>query len=126
MEFIHGVKVDNVAAIERMGFDKTEVARLLITNFNEQIFVGGFLHADPHPGNVFVRPITLHGRRVPQYVSLQLLACVLSRAVFVAFADWALRIVLLDHGLYRQLSPEFCYNYSHLWKALVVRDTPAM
>lgn len=66
MEYINGVKIDNVAAIEKMGFDKTEVARLLVTNFCDQIFVGGFLHADPHPGNVFVRSVMLGGRPRPQ------------------------------------------------------------
>ncbi len=118
MEYIHGVKVDNVAAIEKMGFDKTEVARLLIENFSDQIFVGGFLHADPHPGNVFVRPVMLHGRSRPQ--------CVVSVVVVLVPLLMCGRIVLLDHGLYRQLSPEFCDNYSRLWKALVVRDRDAM
>jgi predicted unusual protein kinase regulating ubiquinone biosynthesis (AarF/ABC1/UbiB family) len=66
MEFVHGVKVDNVDAIRKMGFDTTEVAQLLIENFSDQVFVGGFLHSDPHPGNVFVRPITLYGRTRPQ------------------------------------------------------------
>lgn len=65
------------------------------------MFVGGFLHCDPHPGNVFVRPIMLRGRTAPQ-------------------------LVLLDHGLYRTLSPEFCEDYSRLWKALVTRDVVAM
>ena len=28
----------------------------LIRAFAEQIFVTGFIHCDPHPGNVLVRP----------------------------------------------------------------------
>ena len=28
----------------------------LIRALDEQIFVSGFMHSDPHPGNVFVRP----------------------------------------------------------------------
>ena len=28
----------------------------LIRAFSDQIFVTGFVHCDPHPGNVFVRP----------------------------------------------------------------------
>jgi aarF domain-containing kinase len=28
----------------------------IIRAFAEQIFVSGFIHCDPHPGNIFVRP----------------------------------------------------------------------
>ncbi len=28
----------------------------LIRAFSDQIFITGFVHCDPHPGNVFVRP----------------------------------------------------------------------
>jgi aarF domain-containing kinase len=37
-------------------FDKKRVMNDLIRAFAEQIFVTGFIHCDPHPGNVFIRP----------------------------------------------------------------------
>ncbi|MDG3002779.1 ABC1 kinase family protein [Paludisphaera mucosa] len=54
MEFIGGVRVDDVAAIRGLGLDPGEVAvagaRILI----KQIFQFGFFHADPHSGNLRV------------------------------------------------------------------------
>jgi ubiquinone biosynthesis protein len=56
MEFIHGVAVNDMPGIERLGVDPAEVAasgaRILMT----QIFRFGFFHADPHPGNLRVLP----------------------------------------------------------------------
>ena len=34
------------------------------------------------------------------------------------------QVVLLDHGLYRQLTPEFRQNYTRLWAALVCGNIP--
>ena len=35
-----------------------EVALLLLDAFSEMVFVHGRVHADPHPGNLLVRPLT--------------------------------------------------------------------
>lgn len=61
MEFIHAQKLDafiQAGASE----DKEKIAMNFAHCMFEQIFVGGFFHADPHPGNVFItadRKITL-------------------------------------------------------------------
>lgn len=31
--------------------------------------------------------------------------------------------MLLDHGMYRRLEPDFRLTYSRLWKAFMTRDT---
>ncbi len=31
-------------------------------------------------------------------------------------------LVLLDHGLYKQIDDDFRINYAHLWKALLMAD----
>jgi aarF domain-containing kinase len=56
MEFMSGVRVTDVPALEALGIDKQRVAELLIEAYCEQILVHGFFHADPHPGNVLVQP----------------------------------------------------------------------
>jgi aarF domain-containing kinase len=33
-----------------------QVAKVLIELFGEMIFVHGFVHGDPHPGNILVSP----------------------------------------------------------------------
>ncbi len=53
-EFIHGVKVSDVEAIERAGLDRDEIARNALRALIKQLPVDGFFHADPHPGNLLV------------------------------------------------------------------------
>jgi aarF domain-containing kinase len=33
-------------------------------------------------------------------------------------------VILLDHGLYRELDDEFRLNYANLWKAIISADEP--
>ncbi len=53
--FIEGVKVNDVAALDAMGIDRTDVARRLVRAYCQMIFVDGVYHADPHPGNILVQ-----------------------------------------------------------------------
>jgi ubiquinone biosynthesis protein len=54
MELVEGIKVTDLAALERAGIDKHQVAQKLIEMFTQQILRDGFFHADPHPGNILV------------------------------------------------------------------------
>ncbi len=54
MEFIRGVKINDVAAMDAAGIDRDLIARRLLRAIIKQILVDGFFHADPHPGNVLV------------------------------------------------------------------------
>ena len=54
MEFVDGFKINNFKAYVEHDISPKEVARKAINSFFEQVFVDGFFHADPHPGNVFV------------------------------------------------------------------------
>jgi ubiquinone biosynthesis protein len=53
--FLEGKKVGDIAAIDAMGIDKKDIAKRLVRAYCQMIFVDGVYHADPHPGNVFVR-----------------------------------------------------------------------
>lgn len=54
MEFIDGVRIDNVEAIKEMGVDPTAIAEAGFQSYLQQIFIDGFFHSDPHPGNLMV------------------------------------------------------------------------
>jgi ubiquinone biosynthesis protein len=54
MEFIRGVKISDVAAMEAAGIDRDVIARNFLRAIIKQVLVDGFFHADPHPGNVLV------------------------------------------------------------------------
>jgi ubiquinone biosynthesis protein len=54
MEFIKGVKISDIAAIEAAGLERETVARNALRAVIKQLLIDGFFHADPHPGNVLV------------------------------------------------------------------------
>lgn len=56
IEFIPGVKVNQVAAIREMGLDPKEIAMIGLRSLSRQLMEFGFVHADPHPGNTIVMP----------------------------------------------------------------------
>lgn len=56
MEFLDGIKITDVAAMHREGIDTQAVSQLVTDVFCEQLYLHGMFHADPHPGNLFVRP----------------------------------------------------------------------
>jgi predicted unusual protein kinase regulating ubiquinone biosynthesis (AarF/ABC1/UbiB family) len=55
MERISGVKINDLAALQAAGVSLHEVAERLNQTYLKQFFIDGFFHADPHPGNLFVR-----------------------------------------------------------------------
>jgi ubiquinone biosynthesis protein len=54
MEFIEGVKISNIEALEAGGLERHVVARNALRAVIKQLLIDGFFHADPHPGNVLV------------------------------------------------------------------------
>lgn len=56
MDRITGVPFNRLAELDERGVDRVEAARRGITCYYEQIFIHGFYHADPHPGNLFAMP----------------------------------------------------------------------
>jgi predicted unusual protein kinase regulating ubiquinone biosynthesis (AarF/ABC1/UbiB family) len=56
LEDVEALKIGDTAALAAAGIDTKDVADLLLEAYFKQIFVAEFFHADPHPGNLFVRP----------------------------------------------------------------------
>ncbi len=56
MEYLEGIKITDLAGLERAGIDTQAVAQLVIDAYCEQLYLHGMFHADPHPGNLFVQP----------------------------------------------------------------------
>ncbi|HET9226608.1 MAG TPA: AarF/UbiB family protein [Thermoanaerobaculia bacterium] len=61
LENVGYLKIGDLAAIETAGISRPEVARVLYRIYMQQIFVHHFVHADPHPGNLFVKPLSQPG-----------------------------------------------------------------
>ncbi|KAI9273389.1 ABC1 family-domain-containing protein [Helicostylum pulchrum] len=98
MEFIEGGRVDDFNYMKKHGIDPSQVSTEITEIFSKMMFLDGFVHCDPHPGNVLIRPA-----KDPK-----------SRFKF--------DVVLLDHGLYRTLTEELRTNYAHLWTSLIRGD----
>lgn len=79
MDFVEGIKITDVDGLRAAGLDPEQVVRILVEAYCEQVFVHGFFHADPHPGNLIVQ------RR----------------------QDGSPRLVFVDFGLAKDLPPLF-------------------
>jgi ubiquinone biosynthesis protein len=53
-EFIEGIKISGVEKLEAAGLDRGILTARGANLVLKQIFIQGFFHADPHPGNIFV------------------------------------------------------------------------
>jgi ubiquinone biosynthesis protein len=56
MEYIRGIRIDNVDGLKKMGLDTRVLALNGLHAYLKQIFQDGFFHGDPHPGNLLVTP----------------------------------------------------------------------
>ncbi|KAJ9540696.1 hypothetical protein OSB04_027202 [Centaurea solstitialis] len=106
MEFVDGAQVNDLKSIQNLGIAPHDIARLVSHTFAEMMFKHGFVHCDAHAANLLVRAMPsdkrrIFGRRKPQ-------------------------LVLLDHGLYKELDISTRTNYAALWKALVLADANAI
>ena len=62
------------------------------------IYEVGFVHSDPHPGNIFCRP-----KVMPD-------------------GSKDIEIVLLDHGIYTDLTKETRLSYCKLWRGILTQN----
>jgi aarF domain-containing kinase len=96
MSYETGVVANDVAGIRHLGLRPRDVASIIDDVFTDQIFCFGFVHSDPHPGNILVRPSQEDASKP--------------------------LVVLLDHGLYRELDDAFRLAYAALWQGIVEGD----
>ncbi|XP_053201562.1 aarF domain-containing protein kinase 1-like [Panonychus citri] len=93
MEYLVGGKVTDKEYMKSKGLNTRMVSHRLGLLYSEMIFMQGYVHCDPHPGNILVSNVNGD----PQ-------------------------IILLDHGLYTTLSEKFRHQYSQLWHSLIKSD----
>ena len=98
-EFIDGIKVSDQNSLEAEGLSVKEIDRKILRIFSEQLFHTGFVHADPHPGNILIQPTKKKGES---------------------------RIVLLDHGLYEEMTNGIREALAGLWVGIVNLDHSEM
>lgn len=57
LENVAFIKVSDLTALESAGVSRAHVAKKLYGVYMRQFFLTHFVHADPHPGNIFVNPV---------------------------------------------------------------------
>lgn len=50
MEYLEGIKINDVDAIEKAGVDRSLLSTRTAECYLEQLIRHGFFHCDPHPG----------------------------------------------------------------------------
>lgn len=99
MEYVNGGQVNDLNYIEKHKIDRIGLSKKLGDLYSHMIFVVGFVHSDPHPGNILLKQEK---------------------------GDKDVTVYLLDHGLYANLTEKFRYHYSKLWLAIINRDREQM
>ena len=131
MEWIDGAPVTDRAGVVAAGVRPADVAWLVAEAFSEMIFLHGFVHCDPHGGNLLVRRVGGKGGGGGGAAPSPALAAALphqprSRGAVSDGAVGPAELIVLDHGLYRPLSDAFRLAYARLWRALVSGDVPGI
>lgn len=55
-ERLFGVKITDLEGLEAAGLDRKRLARHCVRLILQEVFIDGFFHGDPHPGNFFALP----------------------------------------------------------------------
>ena len=118
MEFVRGAKIDDGPALRAAGVDPREAAEALADTFARTLLCHGFVHGDPHPGNMLVRRQSEDGRSAKTKARRG----VKSSDRKSRLRGAGVQIVLLDHGLYTELDEPARRRMCRLWHAVAMRD----
>lgn len=98
MDFLEGACITDLNYMKNHNINRYDVSNKLGQLYSEMIFNTGFVHSDPHPGNIMVKKNNKN----------------------------SVDIILLDHGLYAKLTDDFRYTYSKLWLSILKVDKESM
>ena len=106
LENVENMKINDLEGIIEAGIDEKQVANDLIEAYLFQLFRHGLFHADPHPGNLFIRPVgpelTAEERTAGKYRKHQ--------------------IIFIDFGMIGRLPNDLRQNMGQVLVALVQQD----
>ncbi|MEM8930315.1 MAG: AarF/UbiB family protein [Acidobacteriota bacterium] len=101
------IKITDFDGLRANGIEPAEVAKKLFRVYMRQIFVHNYIHADPHPGNLFVRPVD----REPTLTD-EVKARATEAAQALGVDEWPLesagtpfQILFVDFGMVAEIPP---------------------
>ncbi len=95
LEWINGIKINDYPALEAAGIDRLEVANRTVEAYFHQFFDEGFFHADPHPGNIFVKPGTPGNGPIIEFVDFGMVGS-LTKSMMKAMKELFLSFLTRD------------------------------
>jgi predicted unusual protein kinase regulating ubiquinone biosynthesis (AarF/ABC1/UbiB family) len=104
LQDVRGIKITDYDEITSAGVDRADVAARLLDTYFKQIFQDGFFHADPHPGNLFVMPITTPDEKTANN------------------PEW--KLTFIDFGMVGRMRPEFRDGLRELLIGIGLQDVP--
>ncbi len=96
MSFEEGIPVSHVREMHDLGINLKKLSSIISETFIYMIYEKGFVHSDPHPGNMFVRK-----KKNPKNKNEDL------------------ELVILDHGIYTELPETTRLSYTKLWRGIL-------
>ncbi|OIJ34567.1 AarF/ABC1/UbiB kinase family protein [Microbacterium sp. LCT-H2] len=98
---VTAIKINDTAALRAAGIDPSAVADAFAEVMFDQVFTHRFVHADPHPGNIFVTPVPSTGSGTPG----------------------GFRLTFIDFGMMAEVSDNLRQGLRTLLIAVTARDS---
>ncbi|OZB83202.1 MAG: ABC transporter [Microbacterium sp. 13-71-7] len=117
---VTAIKINDVDALRAAGIDPADVARVFAEVMFDQLFTHGFVHADPHPGNIFVTPHRAGGAGMPGGSH----ASSASSAPDEVHPAW--RLTFIDFGMMAEVPEGIRHGLRTLFIAAASRDGKGM
>ncbi|MDX6464207.1 MAG: hypothetical protein QOE55_7904 [Acidobacteriaceae bacterium] len=102
MEDVSYIRIDDLPGLVRVGIDPKAVARKIYDIYLTQFFETYRIHADPHPGNLFIRPLPTVLEKGAHPIAWE----GFKPADFVDYAPGrSFQIVVVDFGMVVEMPP---------------------
>lgn len=145
-EYVRGmVRCNDAEELRAAGFSPRRVGAALSGVFSEMVFVHGHVHGDPHAGNVYVRRRPQQQQQrggggggggvrgsssssvvpIPEGVAgsgAGSSSAMTKKSAIIGSDGLDFQVVLLDHGLYHDVSDELRSDFCRLVMACIRRD----
>ncbi|SDL61221.1 ABC1 kinase family protein [Microbacterium azadirachtae] len=118
---VTAIKINDVDALRAAGIDPADVAHVFAEVMFDQVFTHGFVHADPHPGNIFVTP---HEDQVPESADPAEDGVSSRSARSTAGRRW--RLTFIDFGMMAEVPEGIRHGLRTLFIAAASRDGKGM
>ncbi|WP_217582906.1 AarF/UbiB family protein [Microbacterium sp. GbtcB4] len=104
---VTAIKINDTAALRAAGIDPSAVADAFAEVMFDQVFTHRFVHADPHPGNIFVTPVPSTGSGTQEGSG----------------AQGGFRLTFIDFGMMAEVSDNLRQGLRTLLIAVTARDS---